>query len=421
MNDLTPIHHDTSRTAGDGAAEAPRRRRTWTALGGLAAAGAAGWFLLGADDAPPPAPPPPSVTVAQPLQQSITEWDAFIGRFEASRSVEVRPRVAGQITAVHFRDGQFVRAGQPLFTIDRRPYAAALGEAQADVAAARSELALALTELDRAMRLVEFDAVSQSEIDRLRARAQAASAALSAAQARVTSRSLDVQFATVTAPMSGRVSDRRVDPGNMVSPGDGGSGTLLTTIVAVDPIHFAFDGSEALFLKARRNNSAEGTPVEVRLQDERDYVHRGRLDFTDNGLDPRSGTIRARAVFANPDGFLTPGMFGNMRLASGRATNALLVPDSAVQTDQARKVLLTVGRDGTVAAKPVELGPVVSGLRVIRSGLTPADRVIIVGAQHAVPGTKVQPKPGRIAPETATSAATSSYAVPLAGQATFAN
>jgi membrane fusion protein, multidrug efflux system len=416
MNDMTPIEIETGRPAERLGVTNLGRRRSVAILAVLAALVAA-WFLLGAGDSAAPAAPTPSVTVATPLQREITEWDEFIGRFEASRSVEIRPRVSGQITAVHFRDGEFVRAGQPLFTIDRRPYAAALGEAQADVAASRSELALARTELDRAQRLVEFDAVSASEIDRLRARVQAASAGLAAAQARVNSRSLDVQFATVRAPMSGRISDRRVDPGNLVSAGDGGSGTLLTTINAVDPIYFTFEGSEALFLKARRNEAGEGTPVEVRLQDEADYTHRGRLDFTDNGLDPRSGTIRARAVFANPERFLTPGMFGNMRLASGGTTRALLVPDSAVQTDQARKILLVVNKDGTVAAKPVELGPVVDGLRVVRSGLLPTDRVIIVGTQMAAPGSKVQPKAGRIAAEKR--AAPSTYAPPLAGQATF--
>jgi RND family efflux transporter MFP subunit len=418
MNDLTPIEIETGRRAERFAVPHLARRRNLAVLAGIVALVAA-WLLLGAEDGAAPAAAPPNVTVAAPLQREITEWDEFIGRFEASRSVEIRPRVSGQITAVHFRDGQFVHAGQPLFTIDRRPYAAALGEAQADVAAARSELALARTELDRAQRLVEFDAVSGSEIDRLRARVQAASAGLAAAQARVNSRVLDVQFATVRAPMSGRISDRRVDPGNLVSAGDGGSGTLLTTINAVDPIYFTFEGSEALFLKARRNEAGEGTPVEVRLQDEADYTHRGRLDFTDNGLDPRSGTIRARAVFANPELFLTPGMFGKMRLASGGTTRALLVPDSAVQTDQARKILLVVGKDGTVAAKPVELGPVVDGLRVVRSGLLPSDRVIIVGTQMAAPGSKVQPKAGRIVADE--HVATSTYAPPVAGQATFVN
>lgn len=219
--------------------------------------------------------------------------------------------------------------------------------------------------------------------------------------------------------MTGRISDRRVDPGNLVSAGDGGSGTLLTTLMAIDPIYFSFEGSEALFLKAKRNGAAEGLPVSAKLQDETDYVHQGKLDFTDNGLDPRSGTIRARAVFANPDLFLTPGMFGNMRLATGGKVNALLVPDTAVQTDQARKILLVVGKDGKVVAKPVQLGPVIDGLRVIRSGILPTDRVVIVGIQSAAPGSKVEVRQGKIAPEKQAVATTVS--VPLSGNATFAN
>ena len=212
--------------------------------------------------------------------------------------------------------------------------------------------------------------------------------------------------------------------GSRANSGAGGdtSGTLLTTINALDPIYFTFDGSEALFLKTKRARAA-GTPpsdVEIKLQDEGDFRWSGRLDFTDNGLDPRSGTIRGRAVLNNPDFFLTPGMFGNMRLASGGAAKALLVPDAAVQTDQARKTLLTVGRDGTVAAKAVQLGPVVDGLRVVRSGIAATDRVVISGTQMAMPGTKVQVRAGRIAPTREAPSAGSIGANALAGQATFA-
>ncbi len=418
MNELTSIELQDDRATSPPAVPPVRRRRIFAVVAVVVALIAA-WFLF-AGAAPEAAQPPaPKLTVSMPLQREITEWDEFVGRFEASRSVEIRPRVSGAVTAVHFRDGQLVRQGQALFTIDARPYAAALAEARADVAAANSDVALARSELDRASRLVEYDGVSKSEIDRLKARERAASAALAAAQARVNTRSLDVQFTTVRAPMTGRISDRRVDPGNLVSAGDGGSGTLLTTLKAIDPIYFEFTGSEALFLKAKRNGEAEGLPVAVRLQDESNYVHAGKLDFTDNGLDPNSGTIRARAVFANPDLFLTPGMFGNMRLATGGTVKALLVPDSAVQTDQARKVLLVVTKDGTVAAKPVELGPVIDGLRVIRSGIAPADRVVIVGTQFAVPGSKAEIQSGKIAPEKRAAAPTVS--APLSGKATFSN
>jgi multidrug efflux system membrane fusion protein len=404
MNDLTPIEMDELRRLDE--IENPPRRRLgrvgWIVL--IAVAIGLAWFLLRGGSAPAAAPPAPVVIVAAPLQREITEWDEYIGRFEASRSVELRPRVSGQVTAVHFRDGQLVRQGQPLFTIDPRPYRAALAEAQAGVATARSDLALARSDLDRALRLVADDAVAQSEVDALRARVNAANAALAAAQARVSSRRLEVEFATVRAPISGRISDRRVDPGNLVAAGDGPAATLLTTIVATDPLHFTFDGSEGLFLKARREGLDRGAVVQIRLQDETEYQWQGELDFTDNGLDPNSGTIRARAVVRNPDGFLTPGMFGNMRLASGGTEKALLVPDTAVQTDQTRKLLLVVGRDGTVSAKQVELGPVIDGgLRVVRGGLAPGDRVVIEGTQMAIPGSKVTARRGSIDPPAAAS------------------
>lgn len=420
MNDLTPIEMTQLEDAED-ADLAPqsrsRRRLMWIVA--LVVAVALAWYLLRGDSAPAAVPPAPVVTVATPLQQDVTEWDDYIGRFEASRSVELRPRVSGEITAVHFRDGEIVRKGQPLFTIDPRPYRAALAEAQAGVATARSDLALARTELERARRLIDDNAVAQSEIDALEARVTASQAALAAAQARVRSRSLDVEFTTVRAPITGRISDRRVDPGNLVAAGDGPSATLLTTINATDPLYFVFNGSEGLFLQARREGRERGTQIDIRLQDETDYAWQGTLDFTDNGLDPDSGTIRARAVVRNPDNFLAPGMFGNMRMASGGTVKALLVPDTAIQTDQTRKLVLVVGQDGTVVAKEVELGPVIDGLRVIRAGLAPSDRVVIKGTQMAMPGTKVTARRGRIAPPAAGKPDTAVAGAPP-GEATIA-
>jgi RND family efflux transporter MFP subunit len=424
MNDYAPIEpieiDELQRLEEAENPRGPRRRRRvwWIVL--LVAAVVLAWYVFRGGSAPAAAPPIPVVTVATPLQREVTEWDDFIGRFEASRSVEVRPRVSGQIVAIHFRDGQFVHRGQPLFTIDARPYRAELAEAKAGVATSSSALILAQSDLARALRLVEDDAVSQSEIDALRARVTAAKAGLAAAQARVRSRSLDVEFTTVRAPISGRISDRRVDAGNLVAAGDGPAATLLTTINATDPLYFTFEGSEGMFLKAKREGLGNGAPVEIKLQDESTFTRHGKLDFTDNGLDPKSGTIRARAVVANPDNFLTPGMFGNMRMASGETENALLVPDTAVQADQTRKLLLVVGKDGAVVPKPVELGPLVGGLRVIRSGLVPTDRVIIEGTQMAVPGSKVKPRPGRITPPKAQAPAAVAAATPP-GEGTFAN
>jgi RND family efflux transporter MFP subunit len=361
------------------------------------------------------------VTVAAPLQREVNLWDDYVGRFEPSRSVEVRPRVSGQVVAIHFTDGAIVRKGQLLFTVDPRPFTAALAEARAGVATAQSELALAELNLGRAHRLLEANAVSQANVDQLTAQVRNARAALAAAQARVQQRALDVEFTQIRAPISGRISDRRIDVGNLVSSGDS-NGSLLTTINALDPIYFTFDVPESLYLKDSRERraGAEGDVAEIRLQDEASYNWRGTLDFTDNGISQNSGTIRARAVVHNPDYFLTPGMFGNMRLADGGTTPALLVPDAAIRTDQARKIVLVVGRDGTVAAKPVVTGPLVGDLRVIRTGLTSADRVVIQGVQFAMPGAKVKPRVTQIHSAEAAAAKAPPPDTPSASQATLA-
>jgi RND family efflux transporter MFP subunit len=371
------------------------------------------------DPSPAAAPTAPMVTVAAPLERQVNQWDDYVGRFEASRSVEVRPRVSGQVVGVHFTDGQIVSQGQLLFTIDPRPFTAALAEARASVASAQAELSLAETDLGRAQRLLKEQAVSQSNVDQIVARVRSARAALAAAQARVRSRQLDVEFAYVRAPISGKISDRRIDSGNLVATGE----TLLTTINALDPIYFSFDVPESLFLKsarARQAGSASGQLAEIRLQDEAGYNWKGRLDFTDNGISQNSGTVRARAVVPNPNYFLAPGMFGNMRLADGGTSIALLVPDAAVRTDQARKIVLVVGKDNSVAAKPVETGPLVGGLRVIRSGLAKSDRVIVQGVQFAMPGAKVNPRVTQIKPTEAAAPAAPPPSSPSASQATLA-
>lgn len=368
-------------------------------------------------DAPAAVPPPPLVTVALPLQRDVTEWDDYVGRFAPSKAVELRPRVSGALTGIYFQDGSVVRKGQLLFRIDPRPFQAALAEARARDASARSALLLARSALARATRLIADEAVAAAEVDELRAGVRAAEAAVAGAQAQVRARALEVEFTEVRAPIGGRISDRRVDVGNLVAGGDAGSATLLTTVYALDPIYFAFDGSEALYLKSRRAGGDAGGAVEIRLQDEPGYRWRGRIDFSDNGI--ASGTIRGRAVIANPDYFLTPGMFGNMRLASAGTHRALLVPDSAIVADQARKTVQVVGRGNVVTLKPVELGPLVDGLRVIRSGLSPADRVVIAGIQNAMPGAPVRPRLGRADVVRAAAPAPQNRA-PIASQATFA-
>ncbi len=424
MNMLTTI---TAANDADVVSSPPtdrHRRPAWQrgaiVLVPIALLGAVGVKMFDHPDAAMAAPPPASVTVATPLVRQVSEWDDYVGRFAPSRTVEIRPRVAGEVTGIHFRDGEIVSKGQLLFTIDSRPFAAALAEAHANVASARSALSLARTDLGRAQRLVADEAVSAGEVDALRGRLEAAQAALAAAQARERARALDVGFTQVRAPIGGRISDRRVDAGNQVAGGEGTGGTVLTTINALDPIYFTFDGSEALYLKTQRARQPGATPaaVEIQLQDETEHRWKGKLDFTDNGLDQRSGTIRGRAVLANPGYFLTPGMFGNMRLASTGTRQALLVPDDAVQTDQARKVLLTIDAKNVVSQKPVELGPVVDGLRIVRSGIGPNDRIIISGTQMAMPGATVAPKVGRIVVASGTTAPASVQ--PISGEATLA-
>lgn len=344
------------------------------------------------------APAAPAVTVATPLVRAVQDWDEFTGRFEATQSVDVRARVGGYIQGVHFRDGDYVRRGQLLFTLDPRPAQAALASARASLAQAQAQLNLARTELTRSETLLASQAVSQAEVDTRRGAVQQGEAAVAAANAAVRARQLDLEFTRVTAPISGRVSDRRVDPGNLVAGGSS-QADVLTTVVSSAPIHFVFDGSEAVLLKYQRQARNGAAPIQVRLQDESAYSRTGTLDFTDNAVDTASGAIRLRALIPNGDGFLKPGMFGQARLAGAGTYQAMLVPDAAVATDQARRIVYVVAADGSVAPRPVQLGPLVDGLRVIRSGLQPTDRVIINGVQRIQqPGMKVQARNGRIAP-----------------------
>ena len=356
----------------------------------------------GAKQAEPTQGPAP-VSASAPLVRQVVDWDEFVGRFEPIEEVDVRPRVSGYVRSVHFRDGELVRKGQLLFVIDPRPYEADLAQARAQTRQAEAQAARAKLELDRAQKLLETGFVSKSTYDARLAEARTAEAAIASARAAEQARALDVAFTRVTAPITGRVSDRRVDVGNLVSA-TGAEPSLLTTVVSLDPIHFAFTGSESVYLKYQRQNRDgsrissryASNPVEIQLQDETAYAWRGQMDFVDNALDTGSGTIRGRAVVRNPDLFLTPGMYGRMRLLGSGAYQAMLVPDAAVQADQSDKVVLVVGAGNSVQARKVELGPIVDGLRVIRTGLSPSDRVIIEGQHRVRPGDKVVPQPGRI-------------------------
>lgn len=343
---------------------------------------------------PPPPPPAPLVVVAHPLRQQLVDWDDFVGRFEAVASVDVRPRVGGYLQSIEFRDGDMVRKGQLLFVIDPRPYQAALDNARGQAAHAQAALQNADVELKRARGLYAAHAISQQELQTRLATQRQAAADLQAAQALVRTAELNLSFTRVTAPVDGRASDRRLAVGNLVTQ----DSTILTNVVTLDPIRFAFEGPESLYLKYDRANEA-GTrpssrvianPVLIRLQDETSYRWKGRMDFVDNVLDTQSGTIRGRAVVQNPNHFLTPGMFGHMRLLGSGAYAALLVPDQAVMTDQTRQIVYVLGADGKVAQRLVTPGALINGMRVLREGVKPEDEVIVDGLQGAHPGQTVR-------------------------------
>ncbi|WP_343713431.1 efflux RND transporter periplasmic adaptor subunit [Inquilinus sp.] len=380
--------------------------RTLAGVVALALAGGLAWQASRGTAATTPqaaARPAPSVVVSPPLVRRVVDQREYAGRFEPTASVEIRARVSGYLQSIGFEDGQIVQAGQTLFTIDPRPYQAAVAEAQAQLASARAQRDLAELELRRAEQLVGSSAVSRSTLDQRRQQKQAADAAFELAQAGLTRAQLDLDFTEIKAPISGRVSNRRVDAGSLVSD----TGTLLTTVVALDPIYFVFDMSERDFVAYERAvKSGElrpirdrDVPIEARLQDDEGWPYQGTMSFVDNRLESGAGTIRARAVLANADLFITPGQFGRLRLASSGERDALLVPETALLTDQASRIVLTLNDDDTLRATPVRLGArLPGGLRVVESGLKAEDRVVINGLLRGRAGQKVVPQAGEIAP-----------------------
>ncbi len=346
---------------------------------------------------------PPPVTVATPLAKRIVRWDEYTGRFEAVQRVEVRPRVSGYIAEINFTDGSVVAKGDRLFTIDPRPYEIAVDQARAEVERTEAQVVQATVDYARAQELVRTAATPVRELDQRRATLDVDRALKLSAEAGLRNAELNLEWTRVVAPIGGRISDRKVDIGNLVSGTT--DPTLLTTIVSMDPIHFVFDGSEADYIRYTRLNVQgqrassrdAGNPVQVRLTDEADWTHNGRMNFVDNEVNARSGTIRGRAVFDNKDFFFTPGTFGRLRLYGG-LVDVVLVPDSAVVSDQAQKILLTVGADNKVVPKPVTLGAIAFGLRAVTGGVTTDDKVIIGGLANPFvrPGATVQPTQGEI-------------------------
>nr|WP_244440847.1 efflux RND transporter periplasmic adaptor subunit [Bradyrhizobium oligotrophicum] len=347
------------------------------------------------------APAAPPVTVAQPTRRTVTDWDEYTGRFEAVEEVQVRARVGGYVNSVEFRDGAMVKTGDLLYVIDPRPFEAVATQADGQLADARAKVELAKRELDRALTLTLNQTVTEAVVDQRRQALQAAHAAETQADGALKAAQLNVEFTHVVAPITGRVSRHLVTPGNLVQGSDAGTSTLLTTIVSVDPIYIYFDVDEATYLKNNRlwfegkRPSSRDTPnpVEVALSGETKPSHDGKMDFLDNRLDLSTGTLRSRAVIPNKDLSILPGQFGRVRLIGSAPYEALLLPDTAVATDQSRKIVFVVKEDDTVEGRPVVLGPLDDGLRVIREGLKAEDRVIVDGLQRARVGAKVSPHP----------------------------
>jgi RND family efflux transporter MFP subunit len=363
------------------------------------------WGFWQTNPGPVAAPPPPAVTVAKPIVRELREWRDFTGQFEARESVEIRARVSGYLESVNFTDGQLVKKGDLLFVIEPKPFEIALESAKAQFAQAEAQVDLANVQLARTAQLRKNDYASQETYDERAAQVNIAKASLDSAQAAVSQAQLNLDYTRVTAPVSGRVSTHEVSVGNLVMGGTGGSTTLLTTIVSLDPIWLSFNVSEGDGMTYKRLvqkgeiKSARDSAVEVegQLMDEKTWTLKGTINFVDNQYDRSSGTIRVRATFANPDLFITPGQFGRVRVPISQEKPTLLVPDAAVVTDQSVKMLFVVAPDGTVVPKPVDLGSVTEdGLRIIHTGITADDQVIINGLLRARPGQKVTPEEGKI-------------------------
>jgi RND family efflux transporter MFP subunit len=381
------------------------------------------------------------VTVAKPAQRTVVDYDEYVGRFVAVDSVEIRSRLSGYLSAIHFTDGQMVKKGDLLFIIDRRPFEIALEQMRANLAQARANLAFAQADLQRGQALLQNKTITEQTYDQRTQAKNVAEASVAAQEAMVNSAELDLdQYSELRAPVDGRIGDRRVSVGNLITGGAGGNTTLLASIVSVDPIRFEFTFDEASYLRyerfAKNRKSAQavdppsappsgkpadqqtvqqagqqadppsdppatdqrqdgvdtGVPVSLKLIDEKDFDHSGKIDFVDNAISTSSGTIRGRAIFANPNGIFVPGMFGRIRVPGSPPHLALLIPDAAIGSEQARKYVLVVDDSGTVRQKYVTLGQLDGGLRVVRDGLLPTDRVIVNGLMHAQPGIKVKPQ-----------------------------
>jgi membrane fusion protein, multidrug efflux system len=345
------------------------------------------------------APPPPEVSILQPVVKEVTEWDDFTGRLEPVKSVEVRARVSGWLDSIHFKDGQVVKAGDLLFVIDPRPYEAEAERARAELKRAEAQRNLAQQNLQRAEKLMQGSTIAAEQYDARRNEYEIAAANVLEAQAAAKAAELNLQFTQVKAPIDGRISRRFADEGNFITGGSAES-TLLTTIVPFNPLYATFDADERLVLKytrldlsgQRKSSRDAPNPVRIALADEREFSHEGKMDFVDNRLDPQTGTLRARAVIDNSNGLLTPGLFVRVQLKGRGPYSALLIPDEAIGTDQSKRFVMVVDKEGLAQRRFITTGRLYDGLRTVEEGLTPEDRVIVSGLMRVRPGMPVKVK-----------------------------
>jgi RND family efflux transporter MFP subunit len=350
---------------------------------------------------------PPPVSVAKPIMRDIVEDDEFVGRFQAVDEVTIRARVGGYLDQIHFKDGAIVNKGDLLFTIDQRPYQAAYDAAKSQVDVVTSMLNFSKMQLDRADQLSKSGNIPVATVDDRRREYLASQAQMQGAQAALRTASLNLEFTEIRAPIAGRIDRRWVSEGNLVQADQ----TQLTSIVSLDPIYFYFDVDERLYLAYARDARGRGAALQeggggidvvVHVADRNEVAFNGKLDFAENRLDNATGTMRVRASFPNPDGVLQPGMFGRINVPGSLPHPGILLPDEAIGADQDRRIVYVVDKDGNVSTKPVRTGPRIDGYRVIRSGLTGDETVIVNGLLRARPGAKVKPEMVTLPPKNET-------------------
>lgn len=359
-----------------------------------------GLLLAGCDKPQAVELPPPVVTVTKAVEQDVEDWDEYTGRLAAVGTVDVRPQVSGYLTEVKFEDGDMVKKDQPLFLIDPRPYQADYNRAKGEYDKAESSLKLAQADLDRAKQLREKGVTAAGDFDKVSATFLQAQGAVLSARAALEKAALDLEFCTIKSPIDGRASLANITVGNLVSPS---TEKPLTTIVSINPVYAYADVDERSLLRYVRHFLAKGVgpgeeekvkiPIELGLQDEKGFPHRGYIDFTDNRVDPETGTIRLRGVFDSENGLLSPGLFVRLRLPAGEPYKAVVVPERSIGNDQGQKYVAVVGADNTVTIRPVELGRVREGLQVVSKGLAAGETVVVDGLLKVRAGEKVDPKP----------------------------